>query len=79
MRHSSGLGRMEGELRTLLITLIATFALGGCGASTDAPNTSGKTRLLTSQRDALDKAKGVNDTIRQADMVRRAQEENQIR
>lgn len=65
-------------MRTLLITLIATLVVAGCGNS-DAPKASSQSRLYSTQRDALDKAKGVNDTLRQADMVRRAQEENQIR
>ena len=65
-------------MRTLLITLIAALALTGCGENSDAPKASGNSRLYSTQRDALDKAKGVNDTLRQADMVRRAQEDNQI-
>ena len=67
------------EMRTLLIILIATLALAGCGGSSDAAKTSGKTRLFDTQRDALEKAKGVNETLKQADLARRAQEENQIR
>jgi hypothetical protein len=68
----------EGQMRTLLIAALA-LALAGCGGNSDAPKASGNSRLYSTQRDALDKAKGVNDTLRQADMVRRAQEENQIR
>jgi len=66
-------------MRTLLITLVAALALASCSDNSDAPKASGKSRLYSTQRDALDKAKGVNDTLRQADMVRRAQEDNQIR
>ena len=66
-------------MRTLLITLIVALALVGCGGNSDASKASGKSRLYSTQRDALEKAKGVNDTLRQAEMVRRAQEENQIR
>ena len=67
-------------MRTLLIAaLVLVLALAGCGGNSDAPKASGDSRLYSTQRDALDKAKGVNDTLRQADMVRRAQEENQIR
>jgi hypothetical protein len=69
----------EGQMRKLLITLSATLALAGCGGNSDAPKTSGQSQLYSTQRDALDKAKGVNDTLGRADMVRRAQEENQIR
>jgi hypothetical protein len=65
-------------MRTLLITLIAALALTGCGGNSDAPKASGNSRLYSTQRDALDKAKGVNDTLRQADTVRRAQEDIQI-
>ena len=65
-------------MRTLLITLIAALALTGCGGNSDAPKASGNSRLYSTQRDALDKAKGVNDTLRQEDTVRRAQEDNQI-
>ena len=63
-------------MRTLLIALIAALALTGCGGNSDAAKKSSKTRLYDTQRDALEKAKGVNDTLRQADFVRRAQEEN---
>lgn len=64
-------------MRTLLITLMTALTLAGCGGGSDAAKASGKTRLFDTQRDALEKAKGVNDTLRQADMVRRAQEDNQ--
>jgi len=64
-------------MRILLITLMAVLALAGCGASSDAAKATGKTRLFDTQRDALEKARGVNDTLRQADQARRAQEENQ--
>jgi uncharacterized protein YcfL len=69
----------EGQMRTLLITLIAALALASCGGNSDAPKASSQSRLYSTQRDALDKAKSVSDTLGQADMVRRAQEENQIR
>lgn len=63
-------------MRILLITLM--MALAGCGANSDAAKASSKSKLYSTQRDALEKAKGVNDTLRQADMVRRAHEDNQI-
>jgi uncharacterized protein YceK len=66
-------------MRMLLITLMTALAVSGCGGSSDAAKASGKTRLFDSQRDALDKAKGVNDTLRQADTARRTEEENQAR
>ena len=66
-------------MRILLITLMTALTITGCGGSSDAAKTSGKTRLFDTQRDALEKAKGVNDTLRQADTARRAEEENQAR
>ncbi len=70
---------MEAYVRILLIPLMTVLMLGGCGGSSDAAKASGKTRLFDTQRDALEKAKGVNDTLRQADTARRAQEEDQAR
>jgi hypothetical protein len=64
-------------VRILVITVMAALVLTGCGGSSDAAKASGKTRLFDTQRDALEKARGVNDTLRQADQARRAQEENQ--
>ena len=66
-------------MRTLLITLMTVLAISGCGGSSDAAKAAGKTRLFETQRGALEKAKGVNDTLRQADTARRAQEEEQAR
>jgi hypothetical protein len=68
---------MERPVRIHLIALIAALALAGCGRSSDAAKASGKARLYDTQRGALEKAKGVNDTLRQADQSRRAQEESQ--
>lgn len=68
---------METPVRILLIALIAALALVGCGRSSDAAKASGKSRLYDTQRGALEKARGVNDTLRQADQARRAQEESQ--
>ena len=64
-------------MRILVIALMAALVLTGCGGSSEAAKASGRTRLFDTQRDALEKAKGVNDTLRQADQARRAQEENQ--
>jgi uncharacterized protein YceK len=66
-------------MRILLITLMTVLMLGGCGGSSDAAKASDKARLFGTQRDALEKAKGVNDTLRQADSARRTEEENQAR
>ena len=66
-------------MRILLITLMTALTITGCDGSSDAAKASGKTRLFDTQRDALEKAKGVNDTLRQADTARRAEEENQAR
>ena len=66
-------------MRTLLITLMTALTIAGCGGSSDAAKASGKTRLFDTQRDVLEKAKGVNNTLRQADTAQRAQEEDQAR
>jgi uncharacterized protein YceK len=66
-------------MRMLLITLMTALTMSGCGGSSDAAKASGNTRLFDTQRDALDKAKGVNDTLLQADTARRAEEEKQTR
>jgi hypothetical protein len=66
-------------MRRLLIALGVALTLGsaGCGNSSDAAKTSGKARLFDAQQDALEKAKGVNNTVLQADQARRAQEDKQ--
>lgn len=64
-------------VRIAVVTLMVALMLNGCGGSSDAAKASGKTRLFDTQRDALDKAKRVNETLRQADQARRAQEEQQ--
>jgi len=66
-------------MRRLMIVLIAALAIGGCGRSSDAAKASGKARLFDEQRDILEKAKGVNDTLRQAETARRAGEDDQAR
>ncbi len=66
-------------MRRLLIALGVALTLGsaGCGNSSDAAKASGKARLFDAQQDALEKAKGVNNTVLQADQTRRAQEDKQ--
>lgn len=66
-------------MRRLFIALGVALALGsgGCGNSSDAAKASGKGRLFDAQQDALEKAKSVNNTLLQADQVRRAQEDKQ--
>jgi TolA-binding protein len=64
-------------VRIVVATLIVALMLSGCGGSSDAAKASGKTRLFDTQRDALDKANRVSETLRQADQARRAQEEQQ--
>jgi len=61
---------------------ICVLLLTACsgGSDTDKPSTaSKKERLFGTQQDALDKAKGVNDTLQQADQQRKQQEEQQSR
>ena len=66
-------------MRTLLVSLAITLALGGCGGGSDSAKAAGKSRLFDGQRDALDRAKGVNESISQTDTSRRAQEDSQSR
>ena len=61
-----------------IFALILTACSGG--SDTDKPtSTSKKDRIFDTQRDALDKAKGVNDTLQQADQQRKQQEDQQSR
>jgi hypothetical protein len=66
-------------MRNLVIVFTVALALGsgGCGNSSDSAKASGQARLFDAQRDALEKAKTVNDTVLKADRARRAQEEKQ--
>jgi len=66
-------------MRKLSITLgvVLAAALAGCGNSSDAAKASGQSRLFDTQRDALEKAKAVSDTVLKAEQAQRAQEEKQ--
>jgi hypothetical protein len=66
-------------MRKLWITLgvALAVALAGCGNSSDAAKASGQSRLFDTQRDALEKAKAVNDTMLKAQQVQRGEEEKQ--
>ena len=68
-------------MRAVLLGICALL-LSACsgGSDTDKPSSaSKKDRLFGTQQDALDKAKGVNDTLQQADQQRKQQEEQQSR
>jgi cell division protein FtsN len=61
---------------------ICALVLTACSGGSDTdkpPSASKKDRLFDTQRDALDKAKGVNDTLQQADQQRKQQEDQQSR
>ena len=68
-------------MRQLLIVLGVALALGlaGCGNKSDAAKASGQSRLFDDQRDALEKAKQVGNTLNAADQARRAEEESQTK
>jgi hypothetical protein len=67
------------RIALLGLCVLLLIACSG-GSDTDKPSpTSKKDRLFDTQRDALDKAKGVNDTLQEADQQRRQQEEQQSR
>jgi len=64
-------------VRELLVLAAATVALALCGCSNSDPEKAQeKSRLFDAQRNALEKARGVNETL-QRDQARRAQEESQ--
>ena len=66
-------------MRRLCITVGVALALAvtGCGKSSDAAKAAGQSRLYDTQRDALEKAKAVSDTLLKAEQAQRAQEEKQ--
>jgi hypothetical protein len=66
-------------MRKLWITLgvTLTIALAGCGNNSNAAKASGQSRLFDTQRDALEKAKAVSDTMLKAEQAQREQEEKQ--
>ena len=68
-------------MRSVLLVMACMLMLGlpGCGNSSDAAKASGKSRLFDDQRDALEKAQKLSDTMNAADQARRTEEENQTR
>jgi ABC-type glycerol-3-phosphate transport system substrate-binding protein len=67
-------------MRTSLIVLLAGLGLAACGPQPQSTsNTGSQNRLFDTQRDAMEKAKGVNETVMHADQARRAQEEAQAK
>ena len=76
-RFSAG-ADAEAQMRKSLMLVVATavLALSGCSNS-DPEKTQEKSRLFDAQRSALEKARGVNETLQRADQGRRAQEDSQ--
>jgi hypothetical protein len=67
-------------MRTRLIVLLAGLGLAACGPQPQSTsNAASQSRLFDTQRDAMDKAKGVNETVMQGDQALRAQEEAQAK
>jgi uncharacterized protein YcfL len=67
-------------MRTALIVLLAGLILAGCGPQPEsASSANGQTRIFDTQRNALDKAKAVSDTVQQGADALRAQEEAQAK
>ena len=67
-------------MRSKSIVALAGLMFAACGSPPEpAANTGSQTRIFDTQRDALDKAKAVNETVMQADQARRAQEEAQAK
>lgn len=63
-------------MRSILSPVLLCLLLCGCDAQREP---TGQARLYDSQRQVLEKAKGVEDTVLQADQQRRADEEAQSR
>jgi uncharacterized protein YcfL len=67
-------------MRTGLMVVLTGLMLTGCGPQPQSASNGGtQTRIFDTQRDALEKAKGVNETVMQGDQARRAQEEAQAK
>ena len=67
-------------MRTGLIVLAAAGVLTACGPQPQsASNGDTQSRLFDTQRNALEKAKRVNETVIQGDQALRAQEEAQTK
>ena len=63
-------------MRPALFSALLALLLSAC----DAPREpAGQARLFDSQRQVLEKAKGVDNTVQQADQQRRAEEDAQSR
>lgn len=68
---------MRSVLMAMAVLLV--LVLPGCGNSSDAAKASGKSRLFDDQRDALEKAQKLSNTMNAADQARRTEEENQTK
>jgi uncharacterized protein YcfL len=66
-------------MRTALIVGLAVLILAGCGPEPESASNAAQTRIYDTQRNALDKAKAVNDTVTQGAEALRAQEEAQAK
>lgn len=65
-------------MRELLVLAAAMVSLALCGCSNSDPEKAQeKSRLFDAQRNALEKARGVSETLQRADQTRRTQEESQ--
>jgi len=63
-------------MRFALFSALLALLLCACDAQREP---AGQARLFDGQRQALDKAKGVDSTVQQADQQRRAEEDAQSR
>lgn len=67
-------------MQTGSIVALAVLTLTACGSQPEpAANAGAPTRIFDTQRNALDQAKAVNESVMQADQARRAQEEAQAK
>ena len=65
-------------MRTLLPALLLALTLAACGRQSDSASGAAKhDRIYDTQRNVLEQAKTVNDTVQQADQARREQEQRE--
>ncbi len=66
-------------MRTALILVFAALTVAGCGPQPQSASNPDQTRIFDTQRNALDKAKTMNETVMQNDHALRAQEDAQAK
>lgn len=60
----------------ILFSTLVCLTIQGCGDQASSRQQTDQTRIFDTQRDALDKAKSVQDTVLRADSQRRDREKD---